>query len=99
MLRNAALRLVDEGTLSHDRWKELVVGMTVVYNAQIRVVAHCRMHQLIAKKPGVSNTPVARLPNTINGRLVDSALSEFRQCQLSGDNLPPAAGPADHAIR
>ena len=59
-LRNAALRLVDEGTLSHDRWKELVAGMTAADNSSDTVVAHCRMHQLIANKPGVSNIPVAR---------------------------------------
>jgi SAM-dependent methyltransferase len=51
-LRNAALRLVEEGSLSKDHWKELVEGMTAADNSPDTVVAHCRMHQLIAKKPG-----------------------------------------------
>jgi len=37
--------------LSEDRWKELVAGMTAADNSPDTVVAHCRMHQLIAKKP------------------------------------------------
>jgi SAM-dependent methyltransferase len=48
---NAVLGLVEEGVLSEDRWKELVAGMTAADNSPDTVVAHCRMHQLIAKKP------------------------------------------------
>ena len=50
-LRNASRRLVDEGQLSEARWKELVDGMTAADNSPHTVVAHCRMHQLIARKP------------------------------------------------
>jgi SAM-dependent methyltransferase len=50
-LRNATRRLVEEGSLSEDRWKELVAGMTEADNSPDTVVAHCRMHQLIARKP------------------------------------------------
>jgi SAM-dependent methyltransferase len=50
-LRNATRRLVEEGSLSEDRWKELVAGMTAADNSLDTVVAHCRMHQLIARKP------------------------------------------------
>jgi len=51
-LRNATLRLVEKRSLSKDRWKELVDGMTATDNSPHIVVAHCRMHQLIATKPG-----------------------------------------------
>ena len=51
-LRNATLRLVEERSLSKDRWKELVDGMTATDNSPHTVVAHCGMHQLIATKPG-----------------------------------------------
>jgi SAM-dependent methyltransferase len=50
-LRNAALRLVEEGTMPEERWKELVAGMTAADDCPNTVVAHCRMHQLIARKP------------------------------------------------
>jgi hypothetical protein len=50
--RNAILDLVEERVLSEDRWKELVAGMNSADNSPDTVVAHCRMHQLIAKKPG-----------------------------------------------
>jgi SAM-dependent methyltransferase len=50
-LRNAALRLVEEGAMSKERWKELVAGMTAADDCPHTVVAHCRMHQLIARKP------------------------------------------------
>ena len=50
-LRVATLRLVEEGGLPEDRWKELVAGMTAADNSSDTVVAHCRMHHLIAKKP------------------------------------------------
>jgi ubiquinone/menaquinone biosynthesis C-methylase UbiE len=51
-LRVATLRLVEEGSLPEDRWNDLVAGMTAADNSSDTVVAHCRMHQLIAKKPG-----------------------------------------------
>jgi len=50
-LRNAARRLVEEGTLTQQRWQELVDGMTAADSDPGTVVAHCRMHQLIARKP------------------------------------------------
>jgi len=50
-LRNACRRLVDEGTLTEARWTELVDGMNEADNSPDTVVAHCRMHQLIARKP------------------------------------------------
>jgi hypothetical protein len=50
-LRVATLRLLEEGNLPEDRWKELVAGMTAADNSSDTVVAHCRMHQLIARKP------------------------------------------------
>ena len=50
-LRNAVRRLVDEGTMSEGRWRALVDGMTQADHSRETVVAHCRMHQLIARKP------------------------------------------------
>jgi hypothetical protein len=50
-LRNATRRLVEEGTMSEDRWRGLVAGMTAADDSPNTVVAHCRMHQLIARKP------------------------------------------------
>jgi len=50
-LRNATLRLVQDGSLLEDRWNELVEGMTAADASPETVVAHCRMHQLIARKP------------------------------------------------
>lgn len=52
-LRNATLRLIEEGSLSEGKWRELVIGMTEADNSPDTVVAHCRMHQLIAKKPAI----------------------------------------------
>ena len=49
-LRNATRRLVEEGSMSEDRWKDLVAGMTAADDSPHTVVAHCRMHQLIARK-------------------------------------------------
>jgi hypothetical protein len=43
--------LVREGTLAADRLEELVAGMTEADVSPDTVVAHCRMHQLIARKP------------------------------------------------
>jgi SAM-dependent methyltransferase len=50
-LRNVTERLVEEGSLTRDRWLELVDGMTAADESPDTVVAHCRMHQLIARKP------------------------------------------------
>ena len=48
---NATRRLVEEGSLSLNRWQELVAGMRAADDSPDTVVAHCRMHQLIARKP------------------------------------------------
>jgi SAM-dependent methyltransferase len=53
-LRNAVQRLVEEGSLPEARLQDLVVGMSEADNSPDTVVAHCRMHQLIAKKPVIS---------------------------------------------
>jgi hypothetical protein len=50
-LRNGCRRLVDEGALTEARWTALVDGMTEADYSPETVVAHCRMHQLIARKP------------------------------------------------
>lgn len=50
--RNLTRSLVNEGSLTEQRWRELVAGMTEADNSSDTVVAHCRMHQLIARKPG-----------------------------------------------
>ncbi len=50
-LRNAAQGLVSEGTLSAQHLEELVAGMDEADASPDTVVAHCRMHQLIARKP------------------------------------------------
>ena len=50
-LRIATQSLVAEGTMSRKRWEELVEGMTEADNSPETVVAHSRMHQLIARKP------------------------------------------------
>src|SRR4051812_26816530 len=50
-LRNVCRRLVDEGTLTEARWQELADGMSQADDSRETVVAHCRMHQLIARKP------------------------------------------------
>ena len=50
-LRNIALTLVTEGSLSMTRLDELVEGMTEADRSPDTVVAHCRMHQVIARKP------------------------------------------------
>jgi hypothetical protein len=49
-LRNVALGLVTEGALSMTRLEELVTGMTEADESPDTVVAHCRMHQVIARK-------------------------------------------------
>ena len=50
-LRNAALALVAEGSLTTARLDELVAGMTRADESPDTLVSHCRMHQVIAKKP------------------------------------------------
>jgi len=42
--------MVKEGTLTVGRLEELVAGMTEADASPDTLVAHCRMHQLIAKK-------------------------------------------------
>jgi hypothetical protein len=50
-LRAVALGLVKEGSLTAARLEELVAGMNETDASPDTLVAHCRMHQLIAKKP------------------------------------------------
>ena len=50
-LHAAALGLVNEGTLTANRLEEFVAGMNEADASPETLVAHCRMHQLIAKKP------------------------------------------------
>jgi SAM-dependent methyltransferase len=52
-LRTAALGLVKEGSLTAARLDELVAGMNKADASPDTLVAHCRMHQLIAKKPAM----------------------------------------------
>jgi SAM-dependent methyltransferase len=47
----AALGLVSEGALSARRLEELAAGMNEADASPDTLVAHCRMHQLIARKP------------------------------------------------
>lgn len=49
--RVATERMVEEGTLTEARWTELVAGMDAADASPTTIVAHCRMHQLIARKP------------------------------------------------
>jgi len=50
-LRIAELGLVKEDTLSEARLDELVAGMTAADESPPTVVAHCRMHEVIGRKP------------------------------------------------
>jgi hypothetical protein len=50
-LRAVGLGMVKEGSLSAARLEELVAGMNEADASPDTLVAHCRMHQLIAKKP------------------------------------------------
>jgi len=50
--RNVAIGLVNEGTLSESHLQKLVAQMDETDASPDSVIAHCRMHQLIAKKPG-----------------------------------------------
>jgi SAM-dependent methyltransferase len=49
-MRNAGLGLVTEGALSMAKLDELVAGMNKADESPDTVVAHCRMHQVIARK-------------------------------------------------
>jgi SAM-dependent methyltransferase len=49
-LRNAGIGLATEGALSMTKLEELVAGMTQADESPDTVVAHCRMHQVIARK-------------------------------------------------
>jgi SAM-dependent methyltransferase len=49
--RNACRRLVEEAMMTPEKWQNLVDGMTAADDDPNTVVAHCRMHQLIARKP------------------------------------------------
>jgi len=51
-LRAVGLGMVKEGSLTVARLEELVAGMNDADACPDTLVAHCRMHQLIAKKPG-----------------------------------------------
>jgi cyclopropane fatty-acyl-phospholipid synthase-like methyltransferase len=48
--RNAGVGLVTEGSLSMSKLQELVEGMTQADESPDTLVAHCRMHQVIARK-------------------------------------------------
>ena len=50
-LNAAARKLVEEGAMTQMCWNELVNGMSEADASPDTVVAHCRMHQLIARKP------------------------------------------------
>jgi hypothetical protein len=54
-MRAAAEGLVKEGTLTADHLARLVAGMTEADASPDTVVAHCRMHQLIARKPATTS--------------------------------------------
>ena len=49
-LRNVGVGLVTEGLLTQARLDELVAGMTEADASPDTLVAHCRMHQVIARK-------------------------------------------------
>ena len=48
--RNAGVGLVTEGSLSMTKLEELIAGMTQADESPDTLVAHCRMHQVIARK-------------------------------------------------
>src|SRR4029077_20447781 len=50
-LRAVALGMVKEGSLTATRLEKLVAGMNTANAPPDTLVAHCRMHQLIARKP------------------------------------------------
>jgi SAM-dependent methyltransferase len=52
-LRAVGLGMVKEGSLTEARLEELVAGMNEADASHDTLVAHCRMHQLIAKKAGI----------------------------------------------
>jgi SAM-dependent methyltransferase len=51
-MRNVGLGLVTEGALTMTRLEELVAGMTAADESPDTLVAHSRMHQVIARKRG-----------------------------------------------
>jgi len=54
-LRAVGLGMVKEGSLTATRLEELVAGMNQADDSPDTLVAHCRMHQLIASKPAMKN--------------------------------------------
>jgi SAM-dependent methyltransferase len=50
-LRTAGVGLVQEGSLAPERLDRLVAGMSEADASPDTLIAHCRMHQLIARKP------------------------------------------------
>jgi SAM-dependent methyltransferase len=50
-MRNALRSLVTAGQMTEAQWQHHVDGMTAADNDRNTVVAHCRMHQLVARKP------------------------------------------------
>src|SRR6516162_8485262 len=54
-LHAVALGMVKEGSLTAARLEELVAGMNEADASPDTLVAHSRMHQLIAKKPGMKD--------------------------------------------
>jgi SAM-dependent methyltransferase len=50
-MRNVAIGLVNEGILRESHLQKLIAQMNETDASPNTVVAHCRMHQLIAKKP------------------------------------------------
>ena len=53
-MRAVAEGLISEGTLTAARLEALDAGMTEADTSSDTVVAHCRMHQLIARKPATA---------------------------------------------
>lgn len=51
-LRNVAVGLVTDGSLSMTKLEELAAGMNRADESPDTLVAHCRMHQVIARKAG-----------------------------------------------
>ena len=49
--REAGVNLVKEGAITEDRYEELAEGMRVADEDSLTVVAHARMHRLVARKP------------------------------------------------
>jgi SAM-dependent methyltransferase len=49
--REAGVNLVEEGAITEDRYAELAEGRRVADDDPLTLVAHARMHQLVARKP------------------------------------------------